>query len=174
MSWGGHLQSGERVRWEGRPAPRCFTFRNWRHSLFGMLLLILTSYWQVLGYRLGLGERSPILALIPLPFLLAAIYLSVGHLVLARLEWEKVFYAVTDRRILVRRGVFRIRLEELALSDITWFRLKPLGEELGTLRVHGGGGPYSSLVLHCIEYPGRVTEMLEEVVKYQKKNLLQG
>jgi hypothetical protein len=171
MPWNAHLNLGEMLRWEGRPAPRCFTFRNWRHSLFGLLLLILTSYWQVLGYRLGFDARSPVLAWIPLPFLLAAIYLSLGHLFLARLEWEKVFYAITDRRILVRRGLFRNRLEELPLAGITWFRLKLLGAELGTLRVQGGGDPGTFLVLHCIEYPGRVAEILEAVLKGQMEDV---
>ncbi|MEJ2698953.1 MAG: PH domain-containing protein [Desulfuromonadales bacterium] len=164
MTWEGHLGPAEVLRWEGRPAPRCFTFRNWLHSLFGFLLLFLASYWQMVGYQLSQAHHSLILALVPLPFLLAGIYLSFGHLLLARWEWENVFYAVTDRRILARRGLFRPRVEELPLAEVTGFRLKPLGENLGTLRIQGSGDPPASLVLHCIEYPGQVTELFEEAV----------
>ena len=162
MSWRAHLDFGEELRWEGRPAPRCFTFRNWLHSLFGFLLLFLSSYWQIVGYQLSRAHRSPVLALVPLPFLLVGIYLSVGHLLLARWEWEKVFYAVTDRRVFVRRGFFRSRVEELPLAEVTGVRLKPLGENLATLRIRGSGNSPAFLVLHCIEYPGQVTGLLEE------------
>lgn len=168
MTWSSLLAPGEILRWEGRPAPRCFTFRNWRHSLFGILLLILASFWQMVGYRLSFDHRSSLLAWVPLPFLLAAVYLCFGHLLVARWEWEKVFYAVTDRRILVRRGLFRPRVEELPLEELTGFRLKPLGEHLATLRVRGGGDRAPTIALQCIEYPRQVVELLEEAVQSKK------
>jgi len=105
MNWQPLLLPEESLRWQGRPAPRCWTFRNWRHSLFGMLLLPFSIWWQGIGLSLGREYANVWLFLLPLPVLLFALYLAFGHLLLARLEWERVFFAVTDRRILVRRGV---------------------------------------------------------------------
>jgi len=158
------LEADERLRWEGRPAPRCFTFRNWRHSLFGCLLLVASVYWQIVGIQLGRTYHLPLIAWIPLPFLVAALYLSVGHLLLARLEWERVFYAVTDRRIVVRRGLFGQRLQDLPLEEVSFFRLHPLGEHLGTVRIHGSD-ERKPLTLCCIEHPRNLTGLLEEVVE---------
>lgn len=163
MDWSCWLEEEEAVRWEGRPAPRCFTFRNWRHSLFGLFLLVIAVYWQIIAIELGAVYRLSFIAWIPLPVLLAALYLSLGHLLLARLEWERVFYALTDQRVLVLRGIRRQRLHALPLVQVTYFQLRRQAENLGTLRIHGD--PSSRpLVLHCIEHPRGATDLLEAAV----------
>jgi hypothetical protein len=163
MDWKPCLEEGETLRWEGRPAPRAFTFRNWKHSVCGLLLLLLSAYWQVVGVQLAAVYRIPWLAWIPLPFLVIGLYLGFGHLLLARMEWEKVFYAVTDRRLLARRGLFRPRVETFFLSDLTSFIVRPLGSELATLRVLSAGSG-SGLAFIAVEHPGRVVALLEEVL----------
>lgn len=161
MDWSGHLQAGETVRWQGRPAPRCFVFRNWRHSLFGLLLLLLAVWWQTVGLQLASVYGQPLLAWVPLPFVLLGLYLAIGHLLLARCEWPHVFYAVTDRRILVQRGVLRRRLEALPLPAVTWYELRPLGAELASVRIAAGA---ASLSLPCIEHPRRPIALLESAM----------
>ena len=163
MSWEVELQEDEVLRWQGRPAPRCYTFRNWRHSLFGVLLLVLALYWLALGTQLAAVYGLSWLPLVPVPFLLVGIYLSLGHLLLARLEWDQVRYAVTDRRVLLRRGPGGRRRQELALGEVVWFRLQPHGEELGTLKIRGRT-PENRLTLCCVEYPRRVTALLESAM----------
>lgn len=160
MNWNAYLEPGEQLRWEGRPAPRGFTFRNWKHSVFGLLLSILSIFWFTVGIQLRAVFGSALIPWIPVPFLLTGLYLAIGHVLVARFEWEKVFYAVTDRRVLSTRGVFRPRLESLHLQDLTHFLLKPLGQELGSFRLVGGVPP-RSISLPCIEYPRRVAALLE-------------
>ena len=161
MDWSSWLEEGESLRWEGRPAPRCFTFRNWRHSLFGLFLLIIAVYWQIVALELAMAYGLSFIAWIPLPVLLAALFLSLGHLLLSRLEWERIFYAITDRRVLVLRGIRRQRLHILPLAQVTYFRINYQAENLGTIRIHRD--PSSNpLVLHCLEHPRRVTDLLEE------------
>jgi hypothetical protein len=158
------LQDGELLRWEGRPAPRCYTFRHWRHALFGLVLTVICATWAWLGVKQSIEQGWPWLAWVPLPFLGYALWLACGQLLAARLEWKQVAYAVTDRRVIVRRGLLKVREGELLLEQVTWFRMQPHGEELGTLRIHGGAGD-TVLVLHCIEYPRRPAEFLELAIK---------
>ncbi|OHB24919.1 MAG: hypothetical protein A2X84_04035 [Desulfuromonadaceae bacterium GWC2_58_13] len=160
MDWKPCLEEGETLRWEGRPAPRAFTFRNWKHSMCGLLLLLFSAYWQIVGVQLAAVYRIPWLIWIPVPFLIVGLYLGIGHLLLARMEWEKVFYAVTDRRLLAHRGLFRQRVETFDLSELTSFRVKPLGREVATLRVFSSGSG-ASLAFVAIEYPQQVTTLLE-------------
>ncbi len=94
-----------------------------------------------------------------LPFLLLGLYLAIGHLLQARLEWSRVYYAITNRRLLVQRGLLKPCIESLGLSEITYFNLHRQGEQLGTLRVHKG--KEKQLTLHCIEYPRQATALLE-------------
>ncbi len=154
------LEVGEEIRWEGRPAPRCYTFRNWRHSFFGLVLLPVCSYWQYSG--LDFAEEYEIfwLAWLPLPFLLMALYLTIGHLLQARLEWNHIYYTITDRRLLIQRGLMTRRIVSLELQDITYFSLHPHGEQLGTLQVHKG--EEKRLTLHCVEHPRQATDLLEK------------
>ena len=153
------LSEGEELRWEGRPAPRCYTFRNWRQSLFGAVFLVFCSVWQ--GLSLGMARTSEMawLAWLPWPFLLYGFYLAFGHLLHARLEWDRVHYVITDRRLLVQRGLLKACVESMALGEITYFRLDRHAEELGTLQVHQGRE--KKLILHCIEHPRRATDLLE-------------
>ncbi len=164
MDWSGYLDESEMIRWEGRPAPRAFTFRNWKHSMLGFLLLVLALYWESVGLQLKAVYDTPLVFWVPIPFVLVGLYLAIGHLFLARIEWEKVFYAVTDRRVLVQKGLFRCRVEQMPLDDLAYFRVRPLGAELGTVHLCSGGGE-RSLVVSCIEYPRQMTRLLEDALE---------
>jgi hypothetical protein len=160
------LEDGETVRWEARPAPRCYTFRHWRHSVFGLIFLSICSYWQVLGIAMADSYAIRWLAWLPLPFVITGLYFFVGHLVQARLEWNHVYYAITDQRVIVQRGLARPQSRFIELSELTYFRLHRQGEQLGTLRVHQGRE--QQLVLHCLEHPHRATELLEKAIARNK------
>jgi hypothetical protein len=160
MDWSAQLATGESVLWEARPAPRCYVFRNWRHSLFGLLLLLLSTWWQAVGFQLGQLYDLLWLGWLPLPFVLLGLYLALGHVLLARYEWERVFYAVTDRRVLTLRGLFRSRFSALPLSEVTYFQIRPHGLDLATIRV-GSSKALPPLILSCVEHPGRLIALLE-------------
>lgn len=159
MRWDLELDCGEGIRWEGRPAPRCYTFRNWRHSFFGLVLMPVCSFWQVSGLDFAKEYETLWLAWLPLPFLLLAIYLTIGHLLQARLEWNHVYYAITDRRLMMQRGLLTRRIVSLELKDVTYFSMLPHGEQLGTLQIYRG--EEKRLTLHCIEHPRLLTDLLE-------------
>lgn len=158
----------EVLLWQGKPAPRCFVFRNWKHSIFGLLFLLVTSYWQFLALQVAADYGWPWMVWFPVPFVLTGFYLGVGHHLLARLEWDRVLYRVSDRRLLVQRGLFKPRWAELPLAAVSYFRLDYHGQDLGTLRVYGAEQD-PVLVLHCIEYPRHVTDLLEDAMPNQAK-----
>lgn len=145
------LAAGETLLWQGRPAPRAYTFRNWRHSLFGLALALPCLIWQLVGIDLAAGGASPWVAWLPLPFNLACLYLAFGQLLIARLEWERVYYAVSDRSIYRVGGFFRPRQECLPLPAVTAVRRKTLGPNLATIRIDGEEG--RTLLFSAIEHP---------------------
>lgn len=157
------LFPGEQLCWEGRPAPRCFTFRHWRHSIFGVVFLAICSYWQLLGVQMAESYAISWLAWVPIPFVLLGIYFSVGHLFQARLEWNNVYYAITDQRLVVRRGLMSSRVESMNLADVTYLTVHGYGQQLGTLRVYRG--EQQKLILHCLEHPRAAVMLLEEAIK---------
>jgi hypothetical protein len=163
------LLPGETLQWEGRPAPRCFTFRNWRQALFGLVLTGFCAAWTWMGVEQAAEQGWPWLAWLPLPFLGYALWLAGGQLLAARLEWRNIAYAVTDRRVIARHGLFTPRQVELNLARVTWFRLQPQGEELGSLRVHGAADD-PVLLMYCIEYPRRPASLLAAAINAKEQS----
>lgn len=157
------LGKNEVLRWEAKPAPRCYTFRNWRRSVLGLLLLLLGVYMEMVGLGMSGAWRKPVLAWLPLPFILAGLWYAVGHLFLARREWEKVFYAAGSERLYVQRGLFRPRRETLGFAEVTGYRLRRHGADLATVEVFGSDEK-TSLGFFCIEHPEKLTHLLEQAM----------
>jgi hypothetical protein len=164
MDWNKHLNVDEQLVWQGKPAPRCYTLRNWPHSLFGVVLLLTCFVWFYLGINLETGDQQAVYGWLPVPFLLGGLYLTVGHLLIARLEWEAVYYAISDQRLLVQHGLFKKNVSTMLLDDIVWFRLKPFSETLGSVSVRASKG-HRTLVVACIEHPRQMTDLLEAAMK---------
>lgn len=160
MDWSPFLEDDETIRWQGRPAPRCYTFRNWKHSLFGLALLIMSLLWLSFGLHLAPGNLR---GWLPLPFVLGGLYLSGGQLLWSRLQWEGVFYTITDRRVIVHKILPR-RVFFCPLAEVTWFQVKPQGENLGTIKIRAEGRD-EPLNLSCIEHPEVPAAMLRRVVE---------
>lgn len=153
------LEPGEIVRWQGRPAPRCYTFRNWKHSLFGLFLSVPSLFWLVLGRELAADGGSIWLAWLPVPLVLVCAYLVAGQLLLARIAWEKIFYTVTDQRLLLRSGLFSLQLQAIPLTEVHGVKVRRHGPQLVTL--HLDYGDSCSVILHCLEHPDALLTLLK-------------
>lgn len=162
IDWSNIIAADETLIWQGRPAPRCFTFRRWRSALFGVLLLLLCGWWQYTGCNLMRGGGSVVWALLPLPFVAFSGYLAFGQLVLARLEWERVFYALTSKQIIVQCGIRKTRVIRLPGDKLNYQCLYPLGEHLGNLYLEAGK---RRMTLCCIEYPRELYECLQVIIE---------
>lgn len=143
--WARLLKPDERIVWEGRPAPRAFTFRNWRWSLSAasglVVLLLLSQGFWLFDVDYGVWGWAG---------LAVGVLAVVGHLVWARLEWERVFYVLTDQRLVAVSGLFGRRRQELPLSDLESVEQLSLGAALATVKFAGKG---RCLTLHCLEHP---------------------
>lgn len=161
LDWSQIIAQDETIVWQARPAPRCFTFRRWRQALFGVLITALCSWWLVAGMGLMAQGEKMVWAVVPIPFLLIGLYVSVGQLLSARLEWERVFYALTDRQLLIQCGVLRSRLIAFDLTTLSYQCLYPHGEQLGSIYLEAGT---RRITLSCIEYPHKLYRLLEPVI----------
>jgi len=157
------LIDDEKILWQGRPAPRAYTFRNWRHALFGLALALPCLIWQLAGIDLAAGGAAPWVAWLPLPFNLGCLYLAFGQLLIARLEWEQVYYAVSNHTIYQRCGFFRPRLHRMPLAAVTTVRKKVLGPNLATIRMEGSAG--ERLLFSSIEHPELLLHLFPDTVK---------
>jgi len=95
------LEEDEVLLWQGRPAPRCYLFRHWRSQLVALAILLFfgTSLWPAFQR----DDLSALWFFLLLP-MLPALVLGPLRLVYLRWRWETLFYAVSDRRLLIRCG----------------------------------------------------------------------
>lgn len=155
------LDEGETLLWQGRPAPRCYTFRHWLQATIGTILFLACSFWVMVGLHLVRSlNYSPWLVVAPVLLAIAAFFVGPGQLILARLRWEKIFYALTNQRLLVRNRLIGRKVLIYQLSDFKQFKQKKYGQQLLSLRLSFKGRP--PIVLECLEYPENFLEHLPE------------
>ena len=155
------LDEGETMLWQGRPAPRCYTFRHWLQATIGTILFLACSFWVMVGIHLVRSQNySRWLVVAPVLLAIAAFFVGPGQLILARWRWEKIFYALTDQRLLVRNRLIGSKISTYQLCDFKQFKQKKYGRQLLSLRLSFKGSP--PIVLECLEYPENFLNLLPQ------------
>jgi hypothetical protein len=157
------LEEGEIFLWQGRPAPRCYTFRHWLQATIGTILFLASSFWLMVGAQLVRAHNySWWLAVAPLLLAIAAFFVGPGQLALARLRWEEIFYALTDQRLLVRNSLIGRKTSVYRLSDYKQFKQKKYGQHLSSIRLSFKGS--APITLECLEHPESLLDHLPKKV----------
>jgi hypothetical protein len=162
MDWSEQLLREEGIRWQGRPAPRCYTFRNWKPASLGLLLFLFCSFWQMLGLQLVEDGHPWYLALLPLPLVIGSFLLGPGQILWSRFAWEGLFYCLTERRLLIRSGIWRSKVRQVSLDEIASWQQRRHGEHLASIRLLQRRGTYTTL--HCVEQPQYLIAHLEQTI----------
>jgi hypothetical protein len=153
--WSKLLEGEEQIVWQGRPAPRAYTFRNWRWSLMAAVgLATILFFLQVSG---PLSVDAVVGQWWVRAGLMVGLWAGIGHIVWARMEWEHVFYMMTDRRLVAVSGILGRRQQVFSLEEIQEVELQALGEALATVKVLGCR---QGMTLHCLEYPHLFLQLL--------------
>jgi hypothetical protein len=153
------LVEGEMILWQGRPAPRCYTFRHWLQATIGTILFLASSFWLMVGVQLVRAQHySWWLAVAPLLLAIAAFFVGPGQLVLARLRWEETFYALTDQRLLVRNSLIGRKTSAYSLCNYKQFKQKRYGQHLSSIRLSFKGS--APVTLECLEHPENFLDYL--------------
>jgi hypothetical protein len=131
-----YLSPDEGVLWSGRPARRGYLGRNNAASCFGAVFLAIAltatailvgvfGFFTALMGQLPDGEQgfAPEYGLILAGIvggilILTGLYLSVGQYVTSYLEWRRLRYVITDRRVVIYGGALRPRVTSLPLEHI--------------------------------------------------------
>jgi len=159
LAW--DLKPGEKLLWQGRPAPRCYVFRHWLQALVGTVLFLASSFWLMVGYQLVEAHGyNRWLLVIPGLLVLFSFLVGPGQVIMARVRWEKVFYALTDERLLVRRSLSASRTEAYAMDKFKGCRKKRYGKQQVSFRLSFDG--HRPVVLECLEYPDNFSRHLPQ------------
>ena len=121
MNWPA-LYAGEDVVWRGKPLRSKYTAKDAKLTLTGIPVAVFITFWMSMALRIPKkGSLEDAMAwLFPafgMVFVLQALYLLVGHYLRNWLEWKNVEYAITNRRTVIRRGVWRVSEASRTHSD---------------------------------------------------------
>lgn len=126
------LDAGERVLWGGGPEGPMLGWREVGTAALGVLVLLLGLRYGWLAFGIaaeleehGLAVGSLVWALLVLGTLLTfALLIGVGSVLVwygtvhARAEGAESEYLVTDRRVLIRRGLTELSLDRARIVDV--------------------------------------------------------
>ena len=140
------LEKGERVLWAGMPArgnglgPRDIIMIPFSLAWAGFAFF--WEYSTVISF-LRTGSWIYIVFMIfGSVFVLAGIYLVIGRFFFDAYAAKRTFYAVTDRRVMIRRDYFPKRLQSLIIDRIGGMELAGGKGNLGSITF--GRGTYST------------------------------
>ena len=144
----------EKFIWQGRPAPRCYTFRLWKQAAAGSVLFLVSSFWLMLALQL-ITEGQPVwLALFPIPLVGGSFIFGPFQILRARWRWAKIFYRLTTSHLIISAT------ERVDLTDITAVKTKRIGQQLASFKLEFSRR--KPLVLHCIEHPDILHALLQQ------------
>lgn len=148
------LEKDEVLLWQGRPAPRCYLFRHWRSQLGALIVLL---FFGVLSGQAGQRDVSFLIWVFLLVPVLLALVFGPLRLVYLRWRWETLFYAVSDRRLMVRHG------NNKKTVSYPWLRLHavilhPYTDRLANIELTFTDS--RRVVLECLEEPGTCLRVL--------------
>lgn len=121
MNWPA-LYAGESVVWRGKPLRPKYTIKDAKLTLTGIPVAAFIAFWMSTALRIPKdGSPGGVIAWIfpafGMIFVVQALYLLVGHYLRNWLEWKNVEYAITNRRTVIRRGVWQVSELSRAHSD---------------------------------------------------------
>jgi hypothetical protein len=98
--------------------------------------------------------------LIPVLLVVGSFMLGPAQILLARLRWEKIAYALTDQRLLVRNRCFSRSISAYPLQDYRGCKRKKYGKNLLSLRLSFRERP--AVTLECLEHTELLLRHLQE------------
>jgi hypothetical protein len=104
------LSIGETVVWRGKPVRSKYAMKDAKLTLAGIPVSVFITFWMSMALRIP-KKDGPVAWLFPtfgMLFVLQSFYLLVGHYPRNWQEWKNVEYAVTNRRTVIRRGIWRV------------------------------------------------------------------
>ena len=165
------LELGERILWYDKPHRTPFILKNAGFSILGIPLLAFPIVM--------LGSSFPKVILEP-PVLLffsfwygIIVFVFFGAPIYAILVWKNIFYVLTDRRIVVRKGLIGIDYDVLGLDMIRQVNINVgLWDKIyrtGTLTIQAIG--VTPLKLYCIRNPREIQATINKAIKASRRKI---
>ncbi len=167
------LNKKEKVLWEGKPEFWPFIFST------NSVITIVGIFWLLFTlpvFFIGSGLGGIFIKLVMLPFILIGILLVFGMPVYNLFLHSNLYYSITDKRILVQKGVVGRDFDMVDFDQITNAEVNVgffdvlFGKKTGSILI-STAGTYTSGEQGSVPIPYRLSNVLDpyEVFKFFKK-----
>jgi uncharacterized membrane protein YdbT with pleckstrin-like domain len=132
--------------------------------------IVLVSAWWIAGTALLWVAAMLAANSLTLPLMQLAVALLVARLAWATMQWSTRLYVLTNRRVMLIRGVFTVELFECPLTRIqnTWMTLSPAERILRLGSIHmstaAGAGAGGVATWQTVPRPLEVHEKLRSAI----------
>lgn len=97
-----YITSEERILWQGRPEKgNLITRRDILLIPFSIMWLGITVFWELSALQSGAGI---FFILWGIPFICIGLYMLFGRFIYSSYMRDKTFYAITNRKIIIKTG----------------------------------------------------------------------
>ena len=115
------LISGENIVWSGQPDPsKLFTKGDILLVPFSILWCGFAIFWESMALTMptGAGLIDIIFPLFGIPFVLIGLYSVIGRFFYKHFKRKKTYYAVTNKRVLIKSVLFSKTIQALFIKDL--------------------------------------------------------
>ncbi len=162
------LEPGEEVLWSGKPVKTPFVVKGLVVNIFTIPFILFPVF---------IFMNVPKLLLEPMVLAFFALWwgmlglISFGNPIYSFFVWKNIFYIITNKRIIVRKGLIGIDYDVLDLDHVQqvnvdvgfWDKIY----ETGTLTVQAIG--VKPIILYCVENPQKVQAILRKAVEFRRR-----
>ena len=164
------LEPGERVVWFGKPLRAPFLLKSLSTVIMAIPVLVMPLPFLMAAPQVL--THAPVVAFFALWYGFAA-FIGLGPLIYNALVWKNLYYVVTDRRIIIRKGVVGIDYDALSLDlvqqvnvDVGFWDQR---YGTGTLTIRAVG--VTPLFFYCVPNPLEVYKLVKQAVDRAKDKL---
>jgi len=161
----------EKLLWTGNPMTG-IAFR--KTDIFFIPFSLFWSgfafFWFITAAKIG-----GLFALFGVPFVIVGIYLLAGRFYLDARKRKNTLYGITDKRVIIKSGVFNREVQSLNIKAIPQLTLSLKSDSSGTISFSPSNYPfmnsnqYSPFMKQppCLEFIDNAQEVYDLIVKLQ-------
>jgi len=163
------LNSNEKILWSDKPNKTI-------HLLKGLPMFVIGLIWGIIdiGILLAIGNSAPIFFIGPFMLLhMMPFWIGIGGMARLFLNYKNIYFAYTDKRIIVKSGLWGIDYKSVNLDSITDIEVNvnPVenGKGLGTIIIndsfigHGNNRRRLGTRLYGVDNPYEIYKDLKKV-----------
>lgn len=133
-----NLAAGEHILWRGKPKKSAYIADK------ALSLMPIAIFWAIFDFQFLRHAGGNGLLLIFLLVHLFPVWLWIGSALTSVIQWRNEDYFLTNKRLIIRRGVFKPERQSVFLRDVHTVRL-----HCGLLdRLFGSGDIYINYAVH--------------------------